>query len=85
MTTAYSWHESYKAAVLETDWAKLRERIKAAEAELHERQRLLSLDHGGTPEERRAIAAALSGLKGLRNDVAVWLDGQPPDSCENQA
>jgi hypothetical protein len=83
MTMAYTWHESYRAAVLETDWTKLPERISSAEAELHERQRMLSLDHGGTPDERQAIAAALSGLKGLRSDAAAWHDREPADSCEN--
>ena len=76
MTTECSWHESYKAAVLETDWTKIRERIQAAESAIHERQRVLALDHQGTPEERHAIATALNGLIGLRGHVAEWQNRQ---------
>ena len=57
------------AALFETDWAKMRERLPAAEAELRERQRVLSEDHGGTAEERQAIADAISGMKMLRKEV----------------
>jgi len=32
--TEYKWHEVYKAALLETDWTKMEERIQAAEAAL---------------------------------------------------
>jgi hypothetical protein len=37
------------AALLETDWTKMQERLQAAEAEIRERQRVLSEDHHGTP------------------------------------
>ena len=84
MTTTYIWYEAYKAALLETDWTKMRERIKAAESALHERQRVLSLDHGGTPEERQAIAGALNGIKVLERDAAGWQhqQGSGGDSTE---
>jgi len=36
MTTKYQWHDVYKAAVLETDWSKMEERILAAEFAIHE-------------------------------------------------
>ena len=82
MTTPDGWFEFYKAAVLETDWSKLAERIRVAESALHERQRVLSADHGGTPEERRAIADALTGLAVLRKEARQWqarrLPAQPP-------
>jgi hypothetical protein len=33
MTSTYAWHESYTAAVLETDWTtKMHDRIQAAES-----------------------------------------------------
>ena len=48
------------------------ERIRAAESALVERQRILREDHGGPPEERQAIAAALSGLQALRAESAEW-------------
>ena len=72
MTTPHAWQEFYKAAVLETDWTRILLRIQEAESAMVERQRVLSLDHGGTPEERHALAAALSGLKVLRGDVTEW-------------
>jgi hypothetical protein len=49
MTTAYTWQKVYMAALLETDWTKMQERLQAAEAEIRERQRVLSEDHHGTP------------------------------------
>ena len=72
MTTVFDWHGSYKAAVLETDWTRILQRIDEAESTMAKRKRRLSLDHGGTPEERHALAAALSGLKALREEVAAW-------------
>jgi uncharacterized protein YecA (UPF0149 family) len=72
MTETYKWHEVYKAAVLETDWTKMEERIQAAEAALHERKNEFALNHGGTPEENQAIEDALRGLGILRDDAARW-------------
>ena len=54
-----NWKESYQAALVETDDKKLRERIQAAKAAIDGRLRELQMDHGGTPEERQAITAAL--------------------------
>jgi hypothetical protein len=76
-----TWHESYRAAILETDWAKMQERLQTAEREIQERQRVLSLDHGGTLEERQAIADALSGMKVLRAEVAGWQNRQVSDDA----
>jgi hypothetical protein len=76
----YSWHESYKAAIFETDWNKMEERLQAAEREIHERQRVLSLDHDGTPEERQAIADALFGLSHLRTEAGDWQKRQFPET-----
>ena len=47
----YIWYEAYKTAVLETDWTKMQERLHSAESAIHERQHLLSMDHGGTAEK----------------------------------
>ena len=44
--TEYKWHEVYKAALLETDWSKMEERINAAEAALHARKHEFDLNHG---------------------------------------
>jgi hypothetical protein len=78
MTAIYKWYESYKAALLETDWSKMPERIQAAEAALSQREREFDLDHGGTPEENQAIADAMRGLTVLRNDAVKWSEKQKP-------
>jgi hypothetical protein len=70
--TEYKWHEAYKAALLETDWTKMEERIEATEAALHERKKEFDLNHGGSPEENQAIEDAFHGLSVLRNDLAKW-------------
>ena len=72
MTTQQTWYGMYEAAVLEIDWTKMPDRIKASECALLERQRVLSEDHGGTPEERQAIDDAVRSLRVLRQEVAEW-------------
>lgn len=57
--SVYSWHESYKAAVLETDWSRLHDRVRAALHEIYERTRILSENQAGTQEERQAIDGRL--------------------------
>lgn len=79
MTIPFIWHDAYKTAVLETDWTKIQERLRAAELEIQKRKHVLSLDHGGTPEERQAIADALKGMISLRTEVAEWQNQQAPD------
>ena len=37
--STYQWHELYKAALLETDWSKMEERIQAAESAIQNRKR----------------------------------------------
>jgi hypothetical protein len=69
--TEYKWHEVYKAALMETDWTKMQERIRAAETALHDRKLQFALDHGGTPDENHAIEDALHGLGILRSEVAA--------------
>ena len=73
--TSYSWQESYQAALLETDWAKMQERVQTAESEIHQRRLVLAQDHGGTDEERAALVNAI-GLRVLRINVASWLERQ---------
>jgi len=78
----HTWYESYKAAILETDWTKLQERLQAAEREIHERQYILSLDHGGTPEERQAIADALNGITDVKREFSDWQERRiPQEGC----
>ena len=68
----YKWHEAYRTALLETDWSKMEERIRAAETAINARRSELSLNHGGTPDERQAIEDALNGLNVLRKDADNW-------------
>jgi hypothetical protein len=70
------WYKSYRAAILETDWTKMQERLRTAESEIRKRQHVFSMDHGGTREERQAIADALRGIEGLRADVDEWQNRQ---------
>lgn len=60
------------AAVLETDWTKIQQRLQAAEAEIRERQHVLSEDHGGTADERQAIIDAIHGMTSLRKEATAW-------------
>jgi hypothetical protein len=64
--TSYSWQDSYQAALLETDWTMMQERVQRAESEIHQRRLMLSQGHGGTDEERAALVNAMSGLRVLR-------------------
>ena len=66
MKTKYVWEEPYKAAVLESNRGMLQERLHAAKAAIDARLHELQLDHGGTPEERRAISDALAILHVIR-------------------
>lgn len=68
MEAGYDWEGIYEAAILETDNGKLAQRVRAAKAAIDARLQVLQLDHGGTPEERQAIADALAGLSILRRD-----------------
>jgi len=78
MIATHKWFEPYKAALLETDWSKMPERIQAAEAALSQRKHEFELNHGGTTEENQAIADAMRGLTVLRNDAVKWSEKQKP-------
>ena len=69
MQADYPWQELYEAAILETDDAKLLQRIPTARAAIDARFKELQTDHGSTPEERLAISDALVGLNVLRRDL----------------
>ena len=79
--TSYGWQESYQAALLETDWTKMQERIQTAESEIHNRRLMLVQDHGGTSEEREALVSALTGLGVLRMDAASRLERNRPGTA----
>jgi hypothetical protein len=80
MTVTYKWIEPYKAALLETDWSKMQQRIQTAETALRQRKHEFELIHGGTPEEKQAIADAVRGLAVLRNDLVKWSEQEGPKS-----
>jgi hypothetical protein len=52
--STYQWQELYKAALLETDWSKMEERIQAAESAIQNRKREFALNSGGTQEENQS-------------------------------
>jgi len=81
MPTSHSWRDSYRAALLETDWTKMQERIQTAESEIHNRRLMLVQDHGGTSEEREALVSALTGLGVLRMDAASRLERNRPGTA----
>jgi hypothetical protein len=72
----YSWNPLYTAAVLETDWSKMPERILAAEAAIKSRLQEFSRDHGGTPEENQAIIDTMQRLGVLRSDLVLWRESK---------
>jgi len=74
--TRYRWQDSYRAALLKTDWMKMVDLVQAAESEIHKRRLELSKDHNGTQEEREAVVNALNGLMVLRVDAAAWRERQ---------
>jgi hypothetical protein len=74
--TKYGWQELYAAALLETDWSKVEEKIQVAENGIRARVHEFSLNHGGTPEENQAIVDALHGLDVLRKEVSAWLESK---------
>ena len=81
----YKWQEAYRIALLETNWSKMEQLIRAAETTINARRDELSLDHGGTPEESQAIADAISGLNVLRRDVASWSKRAPGEANPGSA
>jgi hypothetical protein len=67
-----NWTSLYQAAVLETDWTKLDERIQAADSAIKARLDEFSLNHGGTREENVALSDALNALAIFRREAADW-------------
>ncbi len=69
MRADYVWDEEYKAALLETHDNELPSRLRRAKAAIDKRLQEMQMDHGGTPEERQAIADALAALNVLRREL----------------
>jgi hypothetical protein len=80
MNATYKWHEVYKAALLETEWAKMDERIRTAEAAIEDRKRELAQNGGGTPEENDAISGAIRSLNVLRTEAGSWSGSQSEEA-----
>ena len=66
------WQKLYQAAILETDWSKIEERIRVVDSAISARLHEFSVDHGGTPEENQRLKDALNGLSVLRREVMAW-------------
>jgi hypothetical protein len=66
------WESLCRAAILETDWSKIEERILAADFAIAERLHEFSLNHGGTPEENQALADAVNALRVLKKEATEW-------------
>ena len=71
----YDWTKYYNAAVLENNWSKMKGRIRTAEAAIRDREQLLALNHGSTPEENQAITDAMNNLNVLRRVAVSWSRG----------
>jgi hypothetical protein len=61
------WIDLYRAALLELNPEKLHQRIADAHTAIRMRVEVLSMDSGGTPEERQALSDALRALETLRS------------------
>ena len=64
------WWELYKTAIIETDWDKLEDHIRAAEEAIAQRA---SLDGEVSPDERAALEDARNGLGVLKRENHDWL------------
>ena len=80
MNTEPEWRKLFQLAVLETDWSKMEDRIRAAETAIQQRSHELSVDHGGTSEENLAIMATLQKLAALRGELSRWRESKPEGS-----
>ena len=77
----YPWEENYLAAILETDDAKLPERIGKAYAAIASRRQELDSGHLGTPDEQEALRDALKGLRILSKErIEVFSSGRRKES-----
>lgn len=70
VTKRYSWEEPYEAAILETDFSRLPERIKTAQKAIDSRMKQMQEDHEGTPAERAALQSALTGIRILKREAS---------------
>ena len=68
MNTDYPWERLYKEAVLETDDARLRERVDAAQAAIDARLYEFSSDGKNAGQELIALRDAHKGLSVLRQE-----------------
>ena len=75
-TFQQKWQQLYHEAVLETDAERIQERIAAVESAIKKRLHDFSMDHGGTPEENRAIEDALRALDILRKETSEWRESK---------
>ncbi len=65
----YEWQRAYIDAVLETNRTRFLELLTAAENAIRVRLAEMARDHGGSPEENRAIEDAINGMAALRKEL----------------
>jgi hypothetical protein len=81
VTREPSWHDCFRAALLETDCTKIDELI-VGESEIHKRQHLLAEALRETLTEGYALAKAMNSLCGLRTDLEWWQNQRQLDPAE---
>ena len=69
MRADYVWEEAYKAALLETDEGRLRERLQVARAAIETRLQEMQIDVRSTPEELQAVTDAMRALRTLFKEL----------------
>ena len=82
VTREPSWHDCFRAALLETDCTKIDELI-VGESEIHKRHHLLAEGLRETLTERYALAKAMNSLRGLREDLVWWQNRRRQEPAEN--
>jgi hypothetical protein len=79
---AEDWVTLYRAAIVELQHAKMSGRIEAARSAIMARLETLRHMPGLHPDERQAIADALSGLSVLTREEAQYNDDQKRRAVE---
>jgi hypothetical protein len=71
MSPHYPWFEEYRAAMLEMDPHRLRERVQAARVLVLQRAKELEQDRSNHQDERQAIEDALQNLRVLWQELSA--------------
>lgn len=77
MNTSQDWQSLYRVALLENDWTKMEELVRAAEMAIIERKRQFSLDHGGLLRRTSHSKTRCVVLMSLRKEALQWSGSKP--------